>query len=410
MVVMVFLYLPMVGWANELSEGTIINDTNIDQLQNSTFEGHPISELIPPSLGKLVRDYKLQIPLKHSTPKPRLEAHDAATKKYSHLVRYDPETRSVSGYVAGTPFPEIDGDDPHAGDKELYNLFWNFGLFGPSATGEFPFLFIKADKGVERFQVWQETILNFSGRAVEPHTLPLGNSKNIQKRDALFAKEPFDIKGLGTFTQRYVDGSPDDVWVYIRAIRRTRRVSGGTWADAIGGSDVNLDDINGFNAHPTWFESARFVGQRWMLTWFIDGPQQNREADTLNEKFPYLRLSEWPHWNADQKWEPVLVNVIEIKPKEDHPFYSKKILYDLAELPGRPCLLEAYDKQGDLWKIETIATGYKRDEFGNMWLSGFNSFMHDIKFGHATLLVGDDFSVDYSLEPDDVTQNMLIVR
>lgn len=398
--------------AEELAAGTVINAANIDSLQESTFEGHPISELIPPALGRLVRDYKLEIPIKHSE-KNALKITDKfweATRKYSPQVKFDPQTRQISGYVAGIPFPEISEEDPHAGDKELYNLFWNFGYFGPAADGDFPFIFVNAKGGVERTQLWHQTVMNFSGRAIEPHALPLGEQKGIQKRDALFAIEPFDIKGLGTFTQRYINGEKDDAWVYIRAIRRTRRLSGGSWADAIGGSDVNLDDINGFNAHPTWFQGARLVKKQWMLVWHIDKPQQNHDAKNLNDKFPYLKLEEWPHWNTVQQWQPALVNVIEITPGPGHPFYSKKVLYDLAEYPGTPFLLEAYDKQGNLWKVETIARGSKADEHGDYWFAGFCSFMHDLKFEHATLLVGDEFFTNHRLQPEDVTQNMLVVQ
>jgi hypothetical protein len=406
---------PATGLAQELSPGAVINAGNLDQLlEGGTFEQHPISELIPSSLQKLIRDYALKITLRNSTPKPFniTQRYWDVTEKYAPQVKFDPASRHVSGYVAGIPFPEISLDDPHAGDKELYNLFWNFGWFSGASRGNFPFLFVSANRGVERTQLWHETVLNFSGRAMEPHTLPFAEKarRPVQKRDALFAIEPFDIKGLGVFTQRYADGSPDDAWVYIRAIRRVRRLSGGSWSDAIGGSDVHLDDINGFNAHPTWFKGARLVEKRWILHWYIDKPQQNHAAKTLNERYPYLDLAEWPHWNSIQQWEPIQVNVIEIIPEDSHPFYSRKVLYTYADYPGSPFLLEGYDKLGDLWKVETIARGSKPDERGEYWFSGFCSFMYDLKREHATLLVGDEFGVDNEIGPEDVTHDMLIVQ
>ena len=37
--------------AAELAEGTVIDGSNIDALQNDTFEGHTIKDLIPEKLG-----------------------------------------------------------------------------------------------------------------------------------------------------------------------------------------------------------------------------------------------------------------------------------------------------------------------------------------------------------------------
>lgn len=398
--------------AEELAEGTIIDENNIDALQDSTFEGHPISELIPPSLARLVREYKLTMPLKHSTKRP-MEISQKwwdATEKYSPDVTYDPATRNISNYVAGTPFPGLTVDTPHAGDKAMYNVFWNFGMFGANLSGDFPFLFIDADKGVERTQLWREATVSYSGLGAEPHTLPIGKKRLVQKRDALFALEPFDIKGLGSFTQRYSDGRSDDTWVYIRSIRRTRRVSGGSWSDALGGSDIHLDDINGFNAHPTWFESAKLVRKQSMLVWFIDKPQQNPEGNALNDRFPTIKLDEWPHWNTVQQWQPAEVNVIEITPKKSHPFYSKKVLYELTEYPGAPFLMLAWDKQGELWKVYTISRGQKKDSDGDSWFSGFVGLMVDLKYRHATIAVGDEVTADNSVVPSEINQNILIVQ
>ncbi|GAB4349185.1 MAG: hypothetical protein Kow0073_02630 [Immundisolibacter sp.] len=401
-----------VSAADELPVGTVIDAANFDAIAASTFEGHTIREMVPPSVEILIKKYNLKLTLASSDDRILSvnEKFWQTSKKNAETINFDPATRQISGYVGGIPFPDISIDDPHAGDKELYNLFWNFTYFGGAARGDFPFLYIDGKKGVERTNLWHQTVLNLSGRATEPHNLPLGEKFGIQKRDALFALEPRDIKGTGTFTQRYTDGRPDDAWVYIRSIRRVRRVSGGSWADAIGGSDVHLDDINGFNAHPTWFKSARLVERKWILHWNFDKPQQNKAGKTLDERFPYLDLTNPPYWNAIQDWRPTRVNVVEIIPEASHPFYSNKILYTMADFPGTPAVLEAYDKKGELWKVETISRGTATDESGDVWFAGFCSYMYDLQQEHATLLVGDEFKVDNRIREDDVTKDILLVQ
>ena len=45
----------------------------------------------------------------------------AVTEKYSAQVGLSADGRSLVGYVAGEPFPMIDANDPHAGDKVMWD-------------------------------------------------------------------------------------------------------------------------------------------------------------------------------------------------------------------------------------------------------------------------------------------------
>jgi hypothetical protein len=50
------------------------------------------------------------------------------TEKYHNQVKLVPagDGYSVSGYVAGIPFPDIDPNDPQAGVKLIYDNYYNY--------------------------------------------------------------------------------------------------------------------------------------------------------------------------------------------------------------------------------------------------------------------------------------------
>ncbi len=345
---------------NELLPGTVISAANIDNVQDALFEGKRIGDMLPERLEWQIRNHELKITLKQSKESypsdPRLIS---ATKKYSQSVSVDPNTFLLSGYKAGTPFPEIEPNDPTAAVK----IVWNFTYaqpHGDSFGGGFTFNLVDGEAGIERIQQWVFSRYYMTGRITGD---PVEGDGSIYHKSLLFATYPQDIKGLGTFSIRYNEPRFDDIWAYIRTVRRIRRLSGGAWMDPIGGTDQLQDDLETFNAHPAWYEQYKLLGKRWVLG-VIDGASQlpdwrNRgawvkDAATLQDQFPYMDLETAPHWNPKDLWEPREVWVVESIPPEYHP-YSRKINYFDAEL-WRPMFAETYDRKGEFWKWMTYGS------------------------------------------------------
>src|SRR5262249_24997104 len=59
-----------------------------------------------------------------------------ATEKYSAQVALSPDSRSMVGYVAGQPFPDIDDNDPDAGVK----IMWD-NVFRPITSDDYDLRF-----------------------------------------------------------------------------------------------------------------------------------------------------------------------------------------------------------------------------------------------------------------------------
>lgn len=398
--------LPWAGSAAaELAPGTVIDAANLDALRNDTFETHPISELIPPSVERMLREYKLRITLKHSEPPELDPRYVSLTQQYSPAVRFNRQTRQVENYVAGTPFPDIRADDPDAGYKVMFNTFYFASLLNNGEFVSSPTLLIDARKGLEQVQEMQFGVVALVGRVDEPHVIGDGN---IVKRELTVFTAPYDIRGVGTYTVRYADGRPDETSAYLRSVRRIRRLTGGAWMDPVGGTDYLYDDINGFNGHPSWYRDFRYVGRQWVLGLVLRKPPRVAGAATPAEEFPLVDLKNPPYWNPVMEWEPIEVHVVEAIPPPEHP-YSRKVYYYSVALPGYATLGEFYDRQGALWKVDFWGprAGYVDSRGRKMPGAGFLDFVIDIKNEHASVAFGWDILRD-DLKPEDVTVEQLL--
>ena len=156
--------------AADLAEGTEINAGNWEQMAGQTYEGKTIESMVPEAIQKAVREYGLKITLRHSEPATLVSHIREATAQYSPQVKYDPATRKVTGWVAGTPFPDaaaIESAPPEqGGDMVLYNsalaavnVADNTNCYGPYAT-----LQIDPKKGIERVQGASASYFRVKGR------------------------------------------------------------------------------------------------------------------------------------------------------------------------------------------------------------------------------------------------------
>lgn len=389
--------------AKEVCPGFVIAAANIDSVMDSTIEGVRVGDALTNRLQYLIRNHGLTIAVQKSTPvrvDPRLIE---ATKKYSPAVTIDPNTRLISNYKAGVPFPNIDSKDPLAGTKVIWN--YNFSQvqdhFGSTSVQPSIWPLIDARTGIERVQYWNFIRYVYIGRkGSEP---PVVGDGSVHHKSLLFAVSPQDIKGIGTFSIRYTTGQLDDTWAYVRAVRRVRRLSGGSWMDPIGGTDHLQDDLETFNAFPTWYPSYRLLGRQKMLM-VAEGRSDvfNANASGQKEMYPILNLEAAPYWNPKDNWEVRDVYVVESTTPDFHP-YTKKVNWMDAE-NWRPYLAETFDKKGDFWKSIIfgsrpfpLSDGYNDPATGKPFLVSFTSWgvNADYQRGHATsFFVPDSFQVN----------------
>jgi hypothetical protein len=369
----------------ELDEGAVIEASNLDRMKEETFEGKTIASMLPETMEWAIREQGLKLTLRRSEEVPKDPRWEEATEKYSANVKLDAETGLISGYEAGLPFPDVSMDDPQAATK----LMWNFYAQGgyPRAMLQdyplFAFLFVDGDKGLERVQHWALIRYYMRGRLDGTPTVGDGS---VHFKQLLFAHYPYDIRGLGTYTVRYWDGRMDDIWAYLRTVRRSRRLTGGAWMDPIGGTDQLNDEVEVMSAHPVWYPEYKLVGKQTILAvahsrW----PVWDDEAESLKGKYPVVDLENPPYWNPVDDWEPREVYVIEAKLPDEHP-YSKKVMYLDADT-WVLYLGETYDKKGELWKHLFFLMRPLQGEDGGWGVISNHGHTIDYQRRHATIFL-----------------------
>jgi hypothetical protein len=342
--------------AAELPPGTIINKANLDKVMNDTFQGKTIKSMLLPSQEYQIRNWALQMKLRKTHLHPQSKGFIAATKKYQKDVKFDPKTREVTGYKAGMPF-EIDPADKYAGDKVIWNYYYAH-QGGRTQHVPHSWLLVNAHTGLERRQDWFWLRLYMKGRLENGGAKPVLDETLVSKT-LFFVTAPYDLRGIGLFTVRYDSPKLEDTWVYVKSVRRTRRLSGGAWVDPVDGLDMLNDEIWLINARPSWYTSWKLIGKKTIFVVANSKMDWVKGATTPEQEFPLVDLKNWPHWNPStvNEWEPREVWEVEGVPPSYHP-HARKMIYAHAD-PNDPTvyIAEGYDKENKLWKYVQYMLG-----------------------------------------------------
>jgi hypothetical protein len=370
--------------AADLQPGTVIFAANIDAMISQTFEGKTIGSMLTERIEWMIREKGLTITLRHSEKIPVDPRWIRATKKYSSDVRYDPKTRIISGYKAGLAFPDLDTADPHAADKLMWNVYLTGGWPRDDCNyvPRYASVLIDGKKGIERSMEWMYMRTMMTGRISGEE--PVRGDGTIYYKQVMCGLYPYDIKGTGSYTIRYMDGRKDDMWAYMRTVRRTRQLMGGAWMDPISGTDQLNDEISIFSGFPTWYPGFRIIGKRVILA-VAHSRGISWDEDNPENPFPNIDLKNPPYWNPLNDWEPREVWVVEATMPDEHP-YSRRIYYFDA-VTGVGYMAECYDKQGEFFKIIlNDSRSYKGDDGETSWGNQpFSGYIIDFRKHHATV-------------------------
>jgi hypothetical protein len=180
--------------------------------------------------------------------------------------------------------------------------------------------------------------LNWNGRLYVDPMPEKPNPQGYRAQMGLYPiLEPFDLKGVGAVTNRYIDpGKQDDSWLYLPALRRVRRLSTAQRSDALFGQDTDVDSYDGYAGHIAWMK-WKYLGERDVI-----GVMHARH-------FP-VKWHEKVDWAFDDVWEKRRVFVIEGTSTLPQYAYAKRVLFIDKESWGIP-FTDIYDRAGELWKI-----------------------------------------------------------
>lgn len=329
----------------EVKPGDVITRLNMDK----------VTELVSPGVLFAV-DNGMDLNIIPYKSIPGIKIYDEATEKYSEQVTLG-DDQNLNNWVSGRPFPNIKEDDPTVATK----IMWNFqrthyytddlSVHLPDAdTGAF----FQDHTGERVYQIERHFIadwsrrLRFQGRLQnEPIPNIEDNPHEVFEKQGFFPLiEPFDLKGVGVVTYRYLDPEHhDDTWLYTPVIRRVRRLSSSQRSDALFGQDIDLDSFGGYAGQVPWFD-WKLLGTKPMLVSFH------------GENLPPVVCKGDGGVTYCENWEVrPKVYVIEGTAKLPGYAYSKRLIYVDAETYIIP-YSDLYDNNDELWKtvIQNIRT------------------------------------------------------
>lgn len=362
----------------QVSPGDTINRTKLDKIKEITSPG--VQAAVDNGMELNIVAYE-----KIATS----AIYDQATEQYSGQVTLD-DRNGLVNWVAARPFPKLDPADPKIGTKVMWNFGRNayftddFNVHLPDAdTGSF-FL---DHEGKRKYQVERHFIADWSRRLRlqgrlrhDPKPVMTDNPDKVFEKAAFYPLiEPFDLKGVGTVSFRYLDPTrQDDTWLYTPAIRRVRRLSSAQRSDALFGQDIDIDSFGGYAGQIQWFD-WKLIGSKSMLG-SVHG--QNLPPKICPNDGGATYCENWEM--RPDVW------IVEGTPKIPGYAYSKRIIFLDKEI-YLVLYSDLYDHNDELWKtiLLNIRTSKKPNPKLNFEYEEVRNFVYaftvlDLQLGHGT--------------------------
>ena len=359
--------------AADVQPGDIVTKANVDQAKDLISPG--VEWCVKHGMTMTVVPYK-----KVEWDK----AYKEATEKHSAQVKLAPDGRSITGFVAGMPFPTIDPNDPQIALK----IMWNYDR-KPYITDDYDLRNFDADTGpvnasgpmqVERhFLLDHLRGLSYTGRLYVDPKPERPNEDGVRGKGSLHPiLEPFDLKGVGETSIRYLSPDrQDDTWLYLPSLRRVRRLSSAQRSDALFGQDTDSDSYGGYAGQIPWFD-WKFLGEKAIL------------ASFHSEAFPVKYCPGEGDFIFCDAWEKRQAYVVEGVPKLPQYAYGKRILF-IDKETYYIAFSDIFDRSGQLWKVWVNQYGFKKratSSYGDTYPDEmpFNPSitMVDLQLNHAT--------------------------
>ncbi|MFQ5597270.1 MAG: outer membrane lipoprotein-sorting protein [Nitrospiria bacterium] len=187
------------------------------------------------------------------------------------------------------------------------------------------------------------------------------STEGIDSKMLLVTEFPPDSRGIAFLIWDYAKkNKPDDLWLYLPALRMVRRISAQDQNDAFLGSDLTFGDM----------------GQR--------------------------RLDEDDHrFLRKEAYRGTPSFVVESAPREKESIYSKKITW-ISEKDWTVLKIDYYDRNQKLLKRQTI--DWQTIDKLFVWK---RTNVTNVQNGHRTIFEVEDLQVNIGLEDSDFTERSL---
>ena len=335
-----------------LSAGMTINQANVAQFK----------EIIDPSFYSFIEQGWVELTVGETTSFDLHPNYVEATRNGLGKVELGIRPGYIEGWEAGRPFPEEpDANDPRAGEKLAWNFKYGYNWGDGAAILPFYWKYRNMNNGrIERTLKFNFHFLNFTGRVnQEPKPAIVPNPSELFRGTYVRALEPHDVRNTQLLIHRSMDDTKlDNSWLYLGFQRRVRRLATGQVTDAFLGSDLMIEDFEGYNGRISDMNWS-YKATRYMLMPFYNHNDLVLDSETHQDSDGYqvVAFSGQGGCFPDITWQLRKVYEVEAAPVEgSHPL-SKRVHYMDAQTFTIPRTV-AYDRQGNMWKTFTIGQAH----------------------------------------------------
>ncbi|CAM5482901.1 hypothetical protein SSTU70S_02879 [Stutzerimonas stutzeri] len=337
---------------NGLSAGMTINKGNVAQFK----------EILDPAFYGFIEKGWAELKVGDTTSFDLPASYVDATRQYMDAVKLGAKPGEISGAVAGRPFPqEPDASDPRAGEKLAWNFKYGYNWGDSAAISPFYWKFRDLNSGkVERTIKFDFHFLNFTRRVdQEPKPAITPNPSQLFRGIYVKAQEPYDVRNTQLLIHRAEDDlKRDNSWLYLGFQRRVRRLATGQVTDAFLGSDLMIEDFEGYNGRISDMKWT-YKGTRFMLMPFYNHNELALDSETHKDSDGYQMVAFGGQGGCfpNITWQLRKVYEVEAAPVEaSHPL-SKRVHYLDAQTFAVSRTI-SYDRKGAQWKTFTIGKAH----------------------------------------------------
>jgi len=364
-----------------LAVGTVINQGNVDQF----------AEVLDPAVLNFVKNGWTEIKVGETTSFDLHPNYVAASRQHLGQTSLGDKPGEINGFIAGRPFPEEpDANDPRAGEKVAWNFKYGYNWGDNAAITPFYWKYRDMNSGkIERNIKFDFHFLNFMHRVnQEPTPEFTPNPSKLFRAIYVKANEPFDVKNTQLLIHRKEnDLERDASWLYLGFQRRVRKLASGQVTDAFLGSDIMIEDFEGYNGRISDMKWAYKGTEEVLLPFYNHNDMPLTEEHKEADGYQFVDFDGKGGCFPKITWQLRKAYILEATPvDENHPI-SKRLHYVDAQTYTIPRTI-SYDRKGDMWKTFTIGQAHPDHHMAKNKGSGVSiddSFsMVDMQASHCT--------------------------
>jgi len=365
-----------------LSVGMTIDQSNVDQFK----------DVIDPAFLTFIENGWTSMTVGETTSFDLHPAYVGATHDSLGQVSLGEQVGEINGWKAGRPFPQApDANDPRAGEKLAWNYKYGYNWGDSAAIAPFYWKYRDMDSGkLERTIKFNFHFLNYKGRVIQEPTPEITpNPSDLFRAIYVQVLDPADVRNTQLLIHRAADDlKRDNSWLYLGFQRRVRRLATGQVTDAFLGSDLMIEDFEGYNGRISDMDWT-YKGTRYMLMPFYNHNDMNLDTETHQDDDGYqvIAFNGQGGCFPDITWQLRKVYEVESVPVDDSHPLSKRVHYMDAQTFTIPRTV-SYDRKGSMWKTFTIGQAhpdYHLPKNKGTGVSIDDSFsMIDVQASHCT--------------------------